>query len=501
MKIVVAFCFCLFSSIFAFSAESDKGPYPKEALPEPVYSLHPEFVELYYKAWELAWDRVKYQEGVPQSPYMDENLWENHIWIWDTEFMALYCRYAPDFYPGIESLDNFYEIILNHAPTSLNVQHPDNPPFYAWIEWEYYKMTGDRTRLKKVLLDERFLQRHYEWFDNLKPGLEMHFSHAPILLEKTQYGYRWGNIQSGMDNTPRADAAKSKTGMLWVDALAQQMVSALYIKRIAEELGADDIAGKFDSLYNANKKLLNSRYWDKKDGFYYDLNGDDLSFIKVRTPAVYWTMLAEAPSKAMARKLAAYAVNPMEMGGKYPWNTVSRCQEGYDNAYGDYWRGAIWLPTAYMSTKALETYGFYDIAHTNAVRLLSQMYDTYKNYEPHTIWECYSPSEPKPSFRVYGDGELERVRPDFCGWSALGPISMFIEDVIGFYNIDANRRLVEWRKVGDGVQGIRGLRFGDIVTDIVADGKTLTVKSNVAYVLKVNGKKYRIETGEQHFSL
>ena len=82
-------------------------------IPQPVFSQKPEFVDLYWKAWELAKGRIKYQDGIYQSPYMDENLWDDTIWIWDTEFMVLFCRYAPSLFPGIESLDNFYESILN----------------------------------------------------------------------------------------------------------------------------------------------------------------------------------------------------------------------------------------------------------------------------------------------------------------------------------------------------------------------------------------------------
>lgn len=43
----------------------------KELLPQPFFSENPHFVDLYWEAWELAWDRVKYQEGVFQSPYID----------------------------------------------------------------------------------------------------------------------------------------------------------------------------------------------------------------------------------------------------------------------------------------------------------------------------------------------------------------------------------------------------------------------------------------------
>ncbi|MDE7438507.1 MAG: alpha,alpha-trehalase [Muribaculaceae bacterium] len=499
-KSIVLFALAFITSS-TFVQGQIKGDLPKHRLPSPIYSPEPSFVDLYWKAWELAWDRVTYQEGVPQSPYMDENLWEDTIWIWDTEFMVLFCRYAPDVFPGIQSLDNFYKCILDKYPTSLRIQHPDNPPFYSWVEWEYYKMTGDRDRLQKVLIDNRWLQRHYQWFDSLKIGTKLHFEHAPILLQKEGIGYLWGNIQSGMDNTPRTSDAISDKEMLWMDALAQQALSALYISRIAKELGREDIAEEYDSLYADGKRLLNDYYWDETDGFYYDLNSSDNTHIKVRTPAVYWTMLAEVPDREQASRVAAFAADSLEFGGKYPWPTVSRRHHGYEPETGDYWRGGIWLPTAYMSTKALEAYGYHDLADENALKLLRQMDETYRTYSPATIWEAYSPTAPRPSEHLWTYKPRERVRPDFCGWSALGPISLFIENVLGFHNIDAQARLVEWRKKGDGNQGIRNLRFGDTITDIVANGSKLTVSSNQQYTLRVNGKNYKVKKGNNKFKI
>lgn len=475
-----------------------KEPLDKTQLPQPVFSENPNFVDLYWRTWELAWDRVKYQDGVSQSPYMDENLWDDTIWIWDTEFMVLFCRYAPSIFPGIQSLDNFYESILNRKPSSLRIQHPDNPPFFPWVEYEYYKMTGDKARITKVLLEDRFLQRHYDWFDSLKRGTQLHFEHAYIALEKTGLGFRWGNVQSGMDNTPRGRGAKGE--LLWMDAMAQQTLSALYIERLAKELQLKDVAREYRQRYEKGKQTLNRYYWDAEDGFYYDLSETDTTFVKVRTPAVYWTMLAEVPDRKQAARLAEYAANPKEFGGEFPWPSVSRSDEEYNHELGDYWKGAVWLPTAYMSTKALEVYGYLDLAYENSYRLLTQMSETYRNYEPHTVWECYAPSAPLPSIKVAG-GDKGHVRPDFCGWSALGPISLFIENVLGFYNIDANKHLVEWHKKGSGRQGLRNLRFGDVRTDIVADGNTVNITSDNAYTLVVNGKKYKITQGSQTLKL
>ena len=56
---------------------------------------------------------------------------------------------------------------------------------------------------------------------------------------------------------------------------------------------------------------------------------------------------------------------------------------------------------------------------------------------------------------------------------------MFIENVLGFYDIDASKNMVKWNKTGDGEQGICNLRFGNIVTDIVANNNQLTIKSKM----------------------
>ena len=478
-------------------AAAKKQKLDTTQLPQPIYDANPEFVDLYYAAWDQAWEKVKVQEGMFQSPYMDEGLWDDTIWIWDTEFMVLFCRYAPDIFPGIESLDNFYEAIHNSKSSSLRIWHPDNPPFFPWVEYEYYKMTGNKQRIKHILKDERFLQRHYEWFDKITPSTKLHFEHWETKLEKCDIGYHWGGLQSGMDNTPREDGTGGR--LLWVDALAQQTLSALYIKRLADVIGDKATAKEFAKKYETGKELLNTYYWDNTDGFYYDIFDDSHGFNKVRTPASFWAMLAEAPSAQQAMRMAGYAADPEEFGGKYPWKTVTPRHPAYNDSIGDYWRGAIWLPTAYMSTKALEAYGFHELAHRNSLNLLKQMSDTYRNYSPATIWECYSPSAAKPSFRLR-DGKSKRVRPDFCGWSALGPISLFIENVIGFSNIDATKRLVEWHRHGSERQGIRNLRFGSVIADIVAEGNSIEVVSNKDFTLTVNGKRFAVKAGMNSFT-
>ena len=80
-------------------------------IPEPIFDEMPRYGELYKRAWKIARDHVKTIDGMPQNPYMDEAFCETQVWIWDTCFMTLCCKYAGDVFPGVETLNNFYSVL------------------------------------------------------------------------------------------------------------------------------------------------------------------------------------------------------------------------------------------------------------------------------------------------------------------------------------------------------------------------------------------------------
>lgn len=461
--------------------------FDKALVPEPVFESNRDYVSLYYTAWQQAYDHIRVQEGIPNPRYIDEACWDDTIWIWDTEFMALFCKYAPDVFPGKESLGNFYALMLDNASSVLRIQHPDNPPFFPWIEYEYYKFTGDKAHIRTLVGEKRYPQRYFRMFERLDSTRKFNFDHCKVKLKNMGTGYRWGNIQSGMDNTPRTRAGAD---MLWVDAISQQALSALYTKRLAEISGDRQTVREFRREYLKLKKIINKYYWDSRDQCYYDIKSDG-SVSRILTPASFWPVLAELPTGRQARRMAGFALADNKLGGLRPWKTVSADDPGYVEEFGQYWKGAVWLPTAYMGIKALEKYKLYDLADSTAEKVLAQMSRTFNAFEPHTIWECYNPSGDTPA-----KNKKDRfVRPNFCGWSALGPISLFIENVIGIREVDAGKALVRWDIHHDFEHGLKNLRFGDIVTSLVFKDGVVTVDSNRKYKLFINGKRYRIVPG------
>jgi glycogen debranching enzyme len=469
------------------------APLDRSQIPEPVFDENPALIDLYWFAWQLAWDHVVEKEGVPQSPYIDEGFDPNVIWIWDTCFMLHFCKYAPTIFPGIQSFENFYQPLHDGVPSTLKIHHVDNPPLFAWSEYEYACYTGDLSRLKRVI-QKGYLQKHFQFFSTARRGDPPACGNRPLAIERQALGYLWNGVSSGMDNTPRgydADKLDNEADILWVDALAQQALSALCITRIARLTGDYDVATEFELHYKHHKKLLNEHYWDVEDGFYYDLSAQiPHRFQKVKTPASYWPMLAEVCDLNQADALRRKALDPEWFGGDVPWPSVTRDDPHYQPK-GMYWRGGVWLPAAYMATKALVQYGSLDTAAVNAEKLLVHMLNTYLHYEPHTIWEGYSPEFVMP---CTGKDNTYISRPDFCGWSALGPISMFIENVLGFYNVDAFTKTIKWHKHYQSRHGIRNLRLGDLTVSIIAEGNRVEAQGSQPFTLEINGQSFAIES-------
>ncbi len=494
-----------------------------DVLPRPVYDARPEYVQLYDKAWELAYEHIDTLPGIPSPVYLDEAHRSDRIWIWDTDFMAHFAKYCPSVFPGVKSLDNFYGILLADEDTPLprvkgnrwcgkdegkmlrfRIHHPDNPPLMAWTEYAYALQTGSKGRLKTVYTKQQYLQRWFQLFDSFDPSApKPHGASQQVALKKYSDGYAWAGNPSGMDNSPRGRTSApterhrcpDNPDLRWLDALAQQGLSALCMSRIATLLGKEEDAAYWADVHGQLSALLNSRYWDEEDGFYYDIFAGGQP-CKVPTIASWWPVLAEMSGPQRAQAMLAHLRNPEEFGGEIPTPSLSRADADFIPD-GGYWRGSVWLPTTYMTLKAVDLCGDYALARETGSRLLECMWRTYADYEPHTIWECYSPS----AFEPARDKKGETVRPDFCGWSALGPISVFLEDVIGIKQANAFERtlLCDFEKHPAGRVGVEGYRFGDIVCSVVATEKTVEVRSNRPFTLLADGKRFEVATGRNVF--
>jgi glycogen debranching enzyme len=384
------------------------------------------------------------------------------------------------------------------ATLPVRIQHPDNPPLFAWTEEEYVRHTGDLDRVR-WLLGAGYLQQRFRFFDEVARGSTFPSSNVPTQIERTERGYRWNGVCSGMDNTPRgSEQGDGGTwgNILWFDAAAQQALSARSIARLARLVDDEDLARTYDAEH-ARLVALVDDYWDERDGIYYDrADSAPFAFHRVRTPAAYWPLLAGACSPDQAAALATLLTDPACFGGPVPWPSVARDDPAFRGS-GHYWRGGVWVPVAYVSARALADHGYPDLAARASRALLDHMSATFRDYEPASIWEAYAPSRATPAT---GKDDAYLVRPDFCGWSALAPISMLLEHVLGF-RVDALTRSVTWRRPAaraGGRAGVRRLRCGDVTLSAVDDGAgTVTLDSDGPVTVVVDGRSVEVVAGSQ----
>jgi len=464
----------------------------RELLPEPVLSSRPDLVELYWKAWSIAWEKIRFgtaANGLSEA-YMDEGF-SDQIYQWDSCFMALFGRYGRRLFPVHATLDNFYrkqrgdgyiQRVYNETDGTAcgEPTHEEpmvNPPLFAWVEWELYRGTGDKGRLEVVYPK---LTAYYRW---LRGNLAS--SHG--LYYQTPLG-------CGMDNTPRPEVE------VWVDMSMQQALAARSLARISSVLGNHGDAGLWDQEHSRLRRQIQRVLWNDERKFFFDLQWSG-SHSPVKHIGAFWALLSGVANEEQATALVAELRNPRTFGTPFVFPSLAANDPSYDRD-GHYWLGSVWAPANYMVFKGLDAVGEKLLARSAAERHLDQLWKVYSNPpsdrsriapeetgdDLHTLWEAYSSQNALPATRW--DGRFY-TRQSFVGWTGVGPIAALIEDVLGF-DVDASRSTVTWSVGRTDSHGLRRFAIGDGTASVVAaersaasDPVAITIDTTVPFILVV----------------
>ncbi|CAN5250249.1 trehalase family glycosidase [soil metagenome] len=434
-----------------------------DRLPRPILPRRPELVETYRAAWAIAITRglrPALAWNPTGKPFIDANFSDN-IYQWDSCFIAMFLKYARgafDELPDVMScIDNFYagqhddgaiprEIDpKGRATSNKNVSEDTaetnvwwragaftNPPLFSWMEWEYYRHTGDDSRLARVLPK---LARYFDWY-------------AANRTRKPGY-FWWDRFGCGMDNVPRGDAHG------WVDYTAQAALDSELLSLIALYVGDDEIAQSCAANYLGLQELVNDKMWNEMTNTYSDVDEDDL-WTGTLNVGNYWPLMAGIAPPDRALTMMRHLRNYRFFGRKHLVPRLSAHERGYD-PLGGYWLGGVWAPTTYMTMRAMERNGFPEVAHEIALSHCTNVAEVFM--KTGTIWENYAPDHAE-----HGN----KAKPDFCGWSALGPIAMLIEGVLGLRVNGADEELA-WRPLLDETHGIENLRVKDAYVSLYAE--------------------------------
>jgi len=488
-------------------------PFPKERLPEPVID-DANLIDLYYFSWNRAWDKITHgtkANGFVES-YIDEgfNEW---IYQWDSNFMVAFAMYANDLFPTMLTLDNFYlkqrpdgyiQRVYSEATGDIAVEPtPDepvlNPPLFAWMELRYYELTGDASRIERVL---PVLVKYHNWIEKNAASVI-----SPWLYYQTPLG-------SGMDNVPRRGVEKGG----WVDFSSQMALAANSISKLAGVVKNGEWYSLFAQKHENIKEAINQYCLHKNGNFLFDVRPDG-SLSTTTHAGAFWALLSEVLDAETAKGLVVHLNDTNAFNRPHRIPTLAKYDPDY-NPRGHYWLGGVWAPVVFSTVKGLEKYGLFETAYEVAENHLMNIANIYKNFTPSedkiafeeryddgykTIWECYSAEFPEPGTRwdntFYG-------RQDFAGWTATGPIALLIENIIGI-DIKASQNKIIWRINRSDKHGMKNLPFGkEKISLIISAGKEnreLWVDSKSSFNLEVvygeETYQFDVKPGENRFKL
>jgi hypothetical protein len=479
-------------------------PFPKNELPEPVLETEAQLVDIYYAAWQMAWNKIGHgtTENGFEPLYMDEGFNEL-IYQWDLCFITSFAVYGRDVFPVMPSLDNFYNkqrdngyIQRVYWETNGEIANEPtadepmvNPPLFAWIEWRYYQISGDSSRFQRVL---PVLTKYYEWTEK------------NCRTEKGKGLFYITGLGSGMDNTPRRNVGKAA----WIDYSSQQALAAHYISKIANVLNDTKTQEIYSKKYSEIKTQINTLLWNNNTHFYYDLTESDTLSSTMHIGA-FWTLISEVCPSENLPYMTSHLKNPNEFWRPHLVPTLAANQPEYDPK-GHYWLGSVWAPTNYMLIKGLMANHELALADSIAFNHLKHISDIYFNFKPetekiafderyddhyHTLWECYSPELNEPATRW---DNTFYSRQDFVGWTGLAPISLLIENVLGFDIIGSENR-IRWTIKRTDRHGINNIQLCDqkvsLIYETDHDKTLILVDCEKPFTLEIilAGKKYQYE--------
>lgn len=439
--------------------------YNKEALPQIVLDGHEDWIRLYDEAWQRAFDNVAYVKKAHWKPQLTCMPGAGIVWQWDSCFMSFITNYANGTISAMNNLDNLYRLrrvsdgYMSMAYV-IDTEKPAygeriNPPLMAWAEWQYYLMNGD---------DSRFV--------DIFPALDGLFSFIENNRRRVN-GLYWfeDSGSSGMDNAPRSGyMAQNLLGsdVCFIDLACQQVLSAQCISKIAGHLGYTEKANNYIEETQRIMALINNKHWSERKQFYFDLfaRSDATKkdkFINIKTLASAWTILTGVAAGERLNYMVEHLFNPDEFYTPHPFASLSADDPNFDEK-GSYWLGSVWAPTNYVVIRGLKEAGLTKLARTAAIKHLQYMADVNNDPSYGNIWECYVPYSKAPA--ITENGKI--VASNFVGWSGLGPITMLIENILGF-SFDASQNTVCMNVTQTCKHGIKNLKFNGGKISIICE--------------------------------
>ncbi|MBI3586586.1 MAG: hypothetical protein HY088_05610 [Ignavibacteriales bacterium] len=257
-------------------------------------------------------------------------------------------------------------------------------PWYAWQNWEVYKISKDKKFLREMYESSVLFYNYYvKNRDSDGDGLCEWGAHAVLECVRDGLVAVWDKV-----------GWPSNFEALDLNCMLVQEEKAL--SAMALELGLSSEAKEWEQKASERTKKINDTMWDEETGFYYHVDKKNHSFtfkekndLKREEIIGFLPLWAGIADQQRAQKLVQKLTDPKKFWRTYGVPSLA-ADDPYYNPKG-YWNGPVWVEWNYLILRGLLDYGYTTEAKELVQRVSSNMIAHLK--KDHTFWELYSPDE------------------------------------------------------------------------------------------------------------
>ncbi len=338
----------------------------------------------YYKAFSVLRHNVQTPEGLMTGLWTTpDRIPHRNMWLWDSAFhsfglchmdealaaqavTAVLCRQAADGF-------------IPHMMTPTGCSDITQPPLLAWALARCVQRTGDLA-LARAYLPR--LRLYLAWNERRRDRNENDLCEWAIEGDP-----RCRSGESGMDNSPRFDAAADMDA---VDFSCFMKNEYDCLADMEERLSMDEEAAEHRRKAARIADAVNELLWDEEKGIYCDRTMDG-ALSPVMSVASFLPLWAGIATPQRATRLKDHLQNPAKFNTPVPLPSVS----ADDPEYGtDMWRGGVWMNYTYMICQGLARYGMTDLSKDFAGRSVAAMARWYRRCG--SLYEYYHAQDAMP---------------------------------------------------------------------------------------------------------
>ncbi|MFZ0390988.1 MAG: trehalase family glycosidase, partial [Calditrichia bacterium] len=263
-------------------------------------------------------------------------------------------------------------------------QLTSSAPWYAWQNWEVFKITGDKEFLQEMYeSSKRFYNFYVSNRDSDGDGLCEWGGHAVLESVRDARVAVW-------------DEVGWPSNFEGVDVNSMLVKEARALANMAAGLGLQAEAQQWNRDADNRSKLINQFMWDEQTGFYYNVDKKDNDFtyekpddLKRQEIIGFLPLWAGIAGEQQARRLVENLTDSTKFWRRYGVPSLS-ADDSYYNPTG-YWNGPVWVEWDFLIMQGLLNYGYKTEARELVDRVAENM--ILQLEKDHQLWEFYSPDD------------------------------------------------------------------------------------------------------------